>query len=1050
MRPPCPTPNELLRVPSGAALVTWLIAAEPTAYVVTAGLTRRVVAAHRRLGLAVPPHSGVIVLTPETLRRVSAEATFPFDVAAAIGHAAGRAILLLSLPPADVDSVWADGEAGSDEAADALVIARRLGRALVHARLDRDIAAALAPWTEARVSATIDRFGQVAFDEARAMLRDERRLPPAAEARRVLAELTAWLGEASLFTPERLHDYLPSHPDPAGAAASLLSDLAVTVGDLGPLAPAAAPLAQSDTHHETAGPVPERASRLLERLATLRGDAAAPKVESAATRLVTHAATNRLGGSARLVRTLEELADPADRSAMFIDWPGFLTSFGKRPLLVAMPHEPIVRRLRLVAKAERRLARAPLPHDERAAVGQLLADVRRDTTDRLASVVTPAVAAAVREHALAPNDAVGAERTQALCDELGARAAGKRPPSIGELRDALVTTELRLPDATASALLRPSAIAAADAQLARALPGIWRRGEVYLRVLARLATALTGTAAGRWFVLWLALPLGGAFVALEGAQHMVNPVLHHVFHREPVTLVGLPTWAVLSALSLLLFHSATARSVAWRAVLGTWRALSWAFASGPAAVWNHPITRGFRFSAVGRFLLLRLLSSTLVVLLVVWTARLAGLAPPAWAGPLAAVTLALILQTTGARRAQEAALEWLDDQWQLLTVELLPGLFRAIIAAFGWLGEGLERGLFAIEERTRVRRGQSRLGIAARVAVTPLVRLVAYVLRIYVNLLVEPTINPIKHFPVVTVAAKLMIPIKIPLFTAMYGVLHVLSGPVAAVLAGATIAVLPGIFGFLAWELTGYWRLFRANEPSTITPIAFGSHGETMARLLRPGLHSGTVPKLFRKLRAALGRGKTPRAVALRGELHHVEEAVAAFVRRRFLADLRVAYPKTAGGLRVTHVRLGSNRVVIELSGHSGALVLTFEEQSGRLVASATGRTWLASLPEQTAALASEAIRVLMHRAGVDLVREDLAAALPSGSSYDVTDDGLVVFPAGDHHRVFRVSLTPDALGALRVEPPGAYPPLAASVLFAGQPVSREVWRQRLIASASA
>ena len=35
---------------------------------------------------------------------------------------------------------------------------------------------------------------------------------------------------------------------------------------------------------------------------------------------------------------------------------------------------------------------------------------------------------------------------------------------------------------------------------------------------------------------------------------------------------------------------------------------------------------------------------------------------------------------------------------------------------------------------------------------------IAYVLRLYVDLFVEPTTNPIKHFPVVTVAAKILIP----------------------------------------------------------------------------------------------------------------------------------------------------------------------------------------------------------------------------------------------------------------------------------------------------
>jgi hypothetical protein len=71
--------------------------------------------------------------------------------------------------------------------------------------------------------------------------------------------------------------------------------------------------------------------------------------------------------------------------------------------------------------------------------------------------------------------------------------------------------------------------------------------------------------------------------------------------------------------------------------------------------------------------------------------------------------------------------------------------------------------------------------------------------------------------------------------------------------------LLPGIFGFLVWELKENWRLYAANRPADLQPVLIGHHGETMARFLRRGLHSGTLPKLFAKLR----RSET-RAVANR------------------------------------------------------------------------------------------------------------------------------------------------------------------------------------------
>src|SRR5208282_370442 len=132
---------------------------------------------------------------------------------------------------------------------------------------------------------------------------------------------------------------------------------------------------------------------------------------------------------------------------------------------------------------------------------------------------------------------------------------------------------------------------------------------------------------------------------------------------------------------------------------------------------------------------------------------------------------------------------------------------------------------------------------------------VTYVIRFAINLLIEPQINPIKHFPVVTVSHKVclpMIPVLGDLLMQQFGMARTR----AFGLATGIITGIPGIFGFAAWELKENWRLYRANRPDNLGPQGIGSHGETMLRLLRPGFHSGTVPKLYRKLRRAERRGQ--------------------------------------------------------------------------------------------------------------------------------------------------------------------------------------------------
>ena len=126
---------------------------------------------------------------------------------------------------------------------------------------------------------------------------------------------------------------------------------------------------------------------------------------------------------------------------------------------------------------------------------------------------------------------------------------------------------------------------------------------------------------------------------------------------------------------------------------------------------------------------------------------------------------------------------------------------------------------------------------------------VAYVVRFFVNLLIEPQVNPIKHFPVVTVSHKIISPGCSRCCAVAMGPPMQLgqSGPIG--LPGDGL-LLPGVVGFLVWELKENWRLYAANRLANCN-----SHrrppGETIDRLLRPGFHSGTVPKLFARLRRA-------------------------------------------------------------------------------------------------------------------------------------------------------------------------------------------------------
>jgi len=77
-----------------------------------------------------------------------------------------------------------------------------------------------------------------------------------------------------------------------------------------------------------------------------------------------------------------------------------------------------------------------------------------------------------------------------------------------------------------------------------------------------------------------------------------------------------------------------------------------------------------------------------------------------------------------------------------------------VMETFDRILEAVDRLLYAVDEWLRFRTGQSRASLAGKAILGAIWFFVAYVLRIYVILMIEPQVNPIKHFPVVTVSHR--------------------------------------------------------------------------------------------------------------------------------------------------------------------------------------------------------------------------------------------------------------------------------------------------------
>jgi hypothetical protein len=331
-----------------------------------------------------------------------------------------------------------------------------------------------------------------------------------------------------------------------------------------------------------------------------------------------------------------------------------------------------------------------------------------------------------------------------------------------------------------------------------------------------------------------------------------------------------------------------------------------------------------------------------------------------WWGGGTFAALAVLLNTPPGRWWQGWIEEAFADGWRVIRRDLVPNLITFFTWVFRELLGVIDRLIYSVDEWLRFREGQSRPARTGKVVLAFLWFPVAYLWRFAFYLLIEPQVNPVKHFPVVTVSHKLLLPMV---------------GPIADTtglnigIVGSVIWGVPGIFGFIVWELKENWRLYAANRPPRLGPLAVGHHGETVYGLLTPGFHSGTVPAAFAKVRAALLRerhtGRVARVRRALDDLHHAEEAVRRLVARELLALARTA--KAWAGLTATagKVHLGLQHVTAEVlfaGGEERPTVVEFARRDGVIVGRVLSRGVLDRLTTEQLAVWNQAFRGLLAK----------------------------------------------------------------------------------------
>jgi hypothetical protein len=136
--------------------------------------------------------------------------------------------------------------------------------------------------------------------------------------------------------------------------------------------------------------------------------------------------------------------------------------------------------------------------------------------------------------------------------------------------------------------------------------------------------------------------------------------------------------------------------------------------------------------------------------------------------------------------------------------------------------------------------------------------------------------------------------------------------------------------------------------------------------MLRPGFHSGTVPKIYRKARKALAADNRTKAALLHHDLEHAAEGVHRFVERELVPLLAGSGDWGGIPVEVRSVRFGVQRAEIEVAAPSlgrDPFVLALENVGGVIESGVARVGWADKLTDAQRGVLVFALRGVLDMA---------------------------------------------------------------------------------------
>ena len=493
--------------------------------------------------------------------------------------------------------------------------------------------------------------------------------------------------------------------------------------------------------------------------------------------------------NARLLYDLQQVCLDHEQEIYKVDLFGWAISRGKTPLKRPLPNQRVVMLSKHLRSAALRVPAVLIDEAGRHELSELLHAAAHAAEHILRKRFEPIVAQSLKDVGFVPQGVVERVAFRKMTNELLDGIVQRGFLTIGDLRDAISRNELKIPDLKGvHEFIKGNPLLQGDKLFAETLDGVYQRGPFYLRWLQRLNALAFGIPAGRAITKYIALPFGLAFLtlmAVEEISHLVGGMLpnlhesattvaaesasgsstevadHLDHHARPGRISTSLNTFLLGCLIFSLIHFPKLRQrVVWT-LKRTWTILRITLIDLPRRIAAFPVV-AWLLKCIPFMLFRRYVLAPLVATAVFWFLLPAMGAYDhlnRWWGLGIFVASVVILNSRLGRDTEELTREFLSRTWYRIRVHLLIGLFTLIVDSFHWLMDALERVLYAVDEMLRFRSGESRITLALKAILGLVWAFIHGVVRFCVTLLIEPQANPIKHFPVVTVSHKMLLPL---------------------------------------------------------------------------------------------------------------------------------------------------------------------------------------------------------------------------------------------------------------------------------------------------